>query len=84
MRDESNKNSFGFKSLRMADATHRNEEQLIAALEAGEIDPREFLLEARALRDDEGFMSDALRDAFFDRLPIVPAIIVPSCYSWPR
>jgi len=59
----------------MADAQHRSAEQLIAALADGEIDPREFLLEARALRDDEGFMSDALRDALFDRLPIVPAII---------
>ena len=49
----------------MADQSHRSAEQLIAALEAGEIDPREFLLEARALRDDEGFMSDALRKRTF-------------------
>ena len=60
----------------MADAQPRSAEQLIAALEAGEIDPREFLLEARALRsDDELLLPDALRDALFDRLPIVPAII---------
>ena len=59
----------------MADAPHRSAEQLIAALEAGEIDPREFLLEVRPLRDDEGFMPDALRDALFDRLPALAPII---------
>ena len=60
----------------MADAPPRSAEQLIAALEAGEIDPREFLLEARALRsDDELLLPDALRDALFDRLPALAPII---------
>ncbi len=60
----------------MADESHRSAEQLIAALEAGEIDPREFLLEARALRsDDELLLPDALRDALFDRLPALAPII---------
>ena len=60
----------------MADESHRSAEQLIAALEAGEIDPREFLLEARALRsDDELLLPDALRDAVFDQLPTLTPII---------
>ena len=60
----------------MADESHRSAEQLIAALEAGEIDPREFLLEARALRsDDELLLPDALRDAVFDQLPTLAPII---------
>ena len=58
----------------MADAPHRSAEQLIAALAAGEIDPREFLVEARPLRGDEGLLPGALRHALFDRLPTIPAI----------
>ena len=58
----------------MADAQPRSAEQLIAALAAGEIDPREFLVEARPLRGDEGLLPGALRHALFDRLPTVPAI----------
>ena len=58
----------------MADAQHRSAEQLIAALAAGEIDLREFLVEARPLRGDDVLLPAAVRDALFDRLPTVPAI----------
>ena len=59
----------------MADAQHRSAEQLIAALAAGEIDLREFLVEARPLRGDDVTLPGAVRAALFDRLPTVPAII---------
>jgi len=59
----------------MADAPHRSAEQLIAALAAGEIDLREFLVEARPLRGDDVTLPGAVRAALFDRLPTVPAII---------
>jgi hypothetical protein len=58
----------------MAAAPHRSAEQLIAALAAGEIDLREFLVEARPLRGDDVLLPAAVRDALFDRLPTVPAI----------
>ena len=58
----------------MADAQHRSAEQLIAALAAGEIDLREFLVEARPLRGDDVTLPGAVRAALFDRLPTVPAI----------
>ena len=41
---------------------------------AGEIDLREFLVEARPLRGDDVLLPAAVRDALFDRLPTVPAI----------
>jgi hypothetical protein len=62
------------RSMSDANESHRSENQLIAALEAGEIDTRAFLLEARQLRDVDGWMSDELRDALFNRLPAIAAI----------
>ena len=53
----------------MADAPHRSAEQLIAALAAGEIDLREFLVEARPLRGDDVLLPAAVRDALASDVP---------------